>query len=117
MWAPLLRPEPDAAIDVFDDGAVRGFVSVGPVHYASGERRGHIYALYVEPSRWSHGIGSRLLTRALDHLKTRGMAAAELWVQAENIRAREFYESRTWEFTGDGRANARGNFLRYTTAV
>lgn len=43
------------------------------------------------------------------------MAAVELWVQEENARARAFYESRAWTFTGDERANDRGNFLRYVT--
>lgn len=77
MWAPLTRSEPGYAMHVWDDRGVCGFVSVGP---ASEPGAGHLFALYVEPRRWAAGIGSRLLDRGLEHLRTNRVATAELWV-------------------------------------
>lgn len=116
MWAPLVRAEPGYAMDVVDSGQVRGFSSVGPASPSDG-RVGHLYALYVEPQSWGSGIGTRLLTAALQHFRSWQMTTAELWVQEENLRARGFYERRSWKSTGDVSANDRGTFIRYTTTL
>lgn len=116
MWSPLVRSDPAYAMDTWDDGQVRGFMSVGPA--TSGESTvGHLFALYVEPARWGSGIGGALLEQALVHLRACGMQTAELWVQEENTRARTFYEHRNWTSNGDTSENDRGKFTRYTTAL
>lgn len=116
MWAPLVRSDPDSAMDVLDDGSILGFSSVGAAD-GSGTRTGDLFALYVAPSAWGTGIGSRLLTSALEHLRGWEVTTAGLWVQEENTQARSFYERRDWSSTGEARANDRGNFIRYTTAL
>lgn len=81
------------------------------------DRTGQVFALYVDPSRWGEGIRTVLLEAGLSQLRLAGVAVAELWVQEENARTRRFYEARSWEATGAHRANARGNFLSYTTPL
>lgn len=116
MWAPLVRPDSTSAMDVLDDGQIRGFASVGAAA-ATDAGIGHLFALYVRPDAWSTGIGSQLLTSALQHLASWGITAAELWVQEENNRARSFYERRLWTSTGQTRTNDRGTFIQYVVSL
>jgi diamine N-acetyltransferase len=50
-----------------------------------------ITTLYVQPRHQSSGRGSALLHRALDYCKGTGVESAWLKVNAENIRAIDFY--------------------------
>ena len=63
---------------VYDDGAVKGFVSV------SG---GHMHKLFVEPILHGKGIGSALLDFAVSELH-----AESLWALEKNTCAIAFYE-------------------------
>ena len=51
--------------------------------------KGHIFSLYVLPSAAGHGVGSRLLTAALEGLALRGLdTVREIWVlRRTNLRA------------------------------
>ena len=53
---------------------------------------GEIWALYVDPTRWSSGVGRTLLQRASERLAERGFGSVSLWVLAANARAIRFYE-------------------------
>ncbi|MEV8506589.1 GNAT family N-acetyltransferase [Actinoplanes sp. NPDC051475] len=71
------------------DGAVAGFVSVGPG--TEGEGHGQLYALYVAPERWNIGAG-RALVEAAEKQLAGAYPDMRLWVLEENHRARRFYE-------------------------
>jgi GNAT superfamily N-acetyltransferase len=68
-------------------GQVVGFVAFDDVE---------LHALYVTPSSWQRGLGSRLL-RAVPE------AVDRLWLLRDNDRARRFYESRGWRPAGEER--------------
>jgi GNAT superfamily N-acetyltransferase len=82
-----------------DDGKVLGFASAGPARDEP-EHVGEIYAIYLDPSSWGHGIGRALFKTANDWLTSEGYREAMLWVLASNDRARRFYEAAGW--TADG---------------
>lgn len=81
-----------------EDAAILGFVRFGPAEETA--TSGLIYLLYVLPTAWGRGIGKALLRAALADLHTRCLHEAHLWVLRGNQRARRFYESRSWQPTG-----------------
>ncbi len=85
-------------------GVVVGFAAVGPSRDEQG--LGELYAIYVEPSAWSTGIGRALLERAEDQLRAE-YDEATLWVLEDNPRAREFYERAGWAADGEHKADER----------
>ena len=106
MWRRALADESAARggrqVEVAVTGdALLGFVSVGPSreHDASAHI-GEIYALYVEPTHWSVGVGQALLNAAVAHLESIGMGEARLWVLASNAHACRFYELAGWSHDG-----------------
>lgn len=54
----------------------------------------------VVPTRWSRGIGDRLLAHAEERARRSGNRAIELWVHGDNSRARRAYERRGWRHSG-----------------
>jgi len=72
---------------------VVGFAAMGPDR--DGTPAGELFALYVDPDRWSRGAGWALLAAAEEHLSERHPEAI-LWVLEGNERARRFYERAGW---------------------
>lgn len=85
---------------VLDPASVVGFVASGPDRDEDRRAAGglEIYALYVVPSGWGHGLGRALLERAIADVPV-GVPVT-LWVLAGNTRARAFYERQG--FVSDG---------------
>jgi ribosomal protein S18 acetylase RimI-like enzyme len=81
--------------------ALVGFAAVGPTRdpFAS-PGTGEVYAVYVDPDEWRRGIGSSLLTQAVEDLRSRGYTSATLWVLAANDIGRRFYERNGWQMEG-----------------
>jgi GNAT superfamily N-acetyltransferase len=80
-----------------EDDEVVGFASVGPSRDEAGI--GELYAIYVDPDKWSNGAGRALLDRAEAELASQ-YDEATLWVLAANPRARRFYELAGWRPDG-----------------
>ena len=94
---------------VLDEGEVRGFASLGPSRDPdAGEDVGELYALYLEPGRWGHGLGRALHGAAVKALAEAGFAEATLWVLDSNERARRFYERSGWWLDGAERRDRIG---------
>jgi GNAT superfamily N-acetyltransferase len=108
-WAHTLA---EGINDVFVaelEGAVAGFVSSGASEDEDEEAApGELYAIYVEPGAWRHGLGRALLGRAEQALRTAGYDEASLWVLADNPRTRRFYEAAGWSPDGAKKPLTRG---------
>lgn len=68
-------------------GQVCGYAQVG----RNGASACELFAVYVTPAAHGLGAGYALWNAALAHARTLGCAELELWVLAENERARRFY--------------------------
>jgi len=51
-----------------------------------------IYAVYLLPEYWRHGIGTALMRAAAETLKGQKQTSLCLWVIEQNTRAQAFYE-------------------------
>jgi ribosomal protein S18 acetylase RimI-like enzyme len=69
-----------------------GFASYGPCRDEDLPATwGEIWAIYVLPAHWSHGIGRALWRYACAELRRDGYQHVSLWVLADNERAIRFY--------------------------
>jgi ribosomal protein S18 acetylase RimI-like enzyme len=60
------------------------------------DSEGQLLGLHVLPDSWGRGFGPALHDRALSALSAQAYSAADLWVIADNTRARRMYEKRSW---------------------
>ncbi|MFB6263398.1 MAG: N-acetyltransferase family protein [Bradymonadaceae bacterium] len=101
-WVGALEPTDtrEAWLATREDDAV-GFCVFGDCRDEdTADDLGELHALYVDPEHWGGGIGSALDGIAVVRMRTLGFERANLWVLADNERARGFYESSGWQATG-----------------
>ena len=80
------------------DDQILGFCIVGPSRDDNVTPSvGEIYAIYVDSSHQGEGIGTEIIKKGLEYLKTQGFSEATLWVLISNTDGRKFYEKRGWE--------------------
>jgi ribosomal protein S18 acetylase RimI-like enzyme len=87
----------DAVYLVAEADELTGYASAAPI--ADGEAQ--LYAIYVDPDRWSDGIGTRLLGRIIERLAERDIERVRVEVLADNAVGVSFYESRGFERTAE----------------
>ncbi len=102
------RPGRPATIVAVDDGAIRGFATMGPARDPEPAGRstagtGELYAIYVDPPWWGTGVGRALIAEARARLSRYHFAQAVLWVLIGNDRAQRFYEADGWRPDGGRR--------------
>ncbi len=59
-----------------------------------------IAMVFVVPDRWGQGIGGRIVDAVLAEAGPRGYDRAQLWTQANNLRAQRLYEGHGFRRTG-----------------
>jgi ribosomal protein S18 acetylase RimI-like enzyme len=114
-WAITRREQLEAAADdgvrihvALVDESVVGYVATGPERDSTpaAPPGQEVYALYLAPDLWGRGIGRALLARALADVPPD--VAVTLWVLADNLRARSFYERRGFRVDGSTMTIQRG---------
>ena len=105
-----------------DVSGIAGFVTCGPSEGEDADpTTGEVYAIYVHPRAWSHGLGRELLARAIESLRAQGFRDAVLWMLEGNERARRFYERAGWRTDGGVKTDRRGALefreVRYRAAL
>lgn len=110
FWFDVLSaPPPRTTTLLATMGAtVLGFASSGPPLVAedSDPATGDLYAIYVDPDVWGHGVGAQLHATALRRLRSGGFDRAGLWVLEGNERALRFYRREGWIDAGRSRIDA-----------
>jgi GNAT superfamily N-acetyltransferase len=93
-------PQKPYTIVAAEQEHIYGFATTAPSRDADNPDHGELFALYVDPAHWGHGIGVALVTAARAHLTQAGFQHALLWMLAGNVRAERFYRHDGWT-TGD----------------
>jgi ribosomal protein S18 acetylase RimI-like enzyme len=73
-------------------GEVVGFASAGPESSGDPAYRAELYAIYILEAHQGRGLGRGLMRAAVDGLVQAGHTTMLLWVLADNVTARRFYE-------------------------
>ncbi|MEH1054686.1 GNAT family N-acetyltransferase [Micromonospora sp. CPCC 206171] len=84
------------------DGRLVGFSYLGPDDEGD-PATGLLNAIHLEPDERGRGTGRELMVDALDAMRSRGWSRAVLWVLAQNLDARRFYERGGWTLAGTRR--------------
>lgn len=74
-----------------ESGVIRGWIAIGKSRESADANEGEIYALYIDPNHWRHGIGGALIRYAEQKLWERGWRSVILWVLEQNVTGRAFY--------------------------
>ena len=86
------------------DGNVVGFASGGPERAdqptEGGQSVGEVYAIYVDPDRWSGGAGRALMDATVSDMRNRGRTRVVLWTARDTPQSHRFYER--YGFRRDG---------------
>jgi ribosomal protein S18 acetylase RimI-like enzyme len=98
FWHQELTENRSSVLVFEKDGVIAGWASGGASRDADVQGTSEIYAVYVAPDHWRHGIGRRLMTAIEERLSSRGDVT--LWVLVQNQRAIAFY--RTCGYQSDG---------------
>lgn len=69
---------------------------------------GEVILLYLVPEAWGRGIGTALLGRCVEEMRSIGYVQAVPWVAEKNPRARRFYEREGWAPDGGRKAEDLG---------
>ena len=98
-----------------DHRGVLGYSALGASRDAGAGAVGEVFSIYLHPSVWRRGIGSRLLKAATDRLHEFGYTEITLWVLDANEAARAFYAAQGWQPDGatEQSRGAPGINLRY----
>lgn len=96
---------------VAGDEDVVGYTSAGPSEQVDDEQEENVaqlYTIYVGPSYWGDGIGSRLLDGVIGRLRERDYDALRMSVLEANDLGRSFYESYGFPMTDEGTTTIAG---------
>ncbi|MCL2376156.1 MAG: GNAT family N-acetyltransferase [Defluviitaleaceae bacterium] len=96
---------------VFDDGVVKGFITLGPCEDEDGAAFFELYRIFVDPFMLGDGIGVKLAAYFEDIATERGYNEICLWVLEGNVKARAFYEK--LGYIEDGAKRISGYFKVY----
>ncbi|MFC7072683.1 GNAT family N-acetyltransferase [Halovenus rubra] len=99
------------------DGEIWGFAQVLTGERAPGrvdDEEAYLKSLYVHPDRWGSGVGSELLSTAIDRLSDR-ITRLSLDVLVDNDIGRRFYEKHGFKQVGTGGYEVSG--VRYDTVI
>lgn len=83
------------------ENQIVGFTCIGKCRDSDVDHKyGEIWGIYLLPSCWRQGIGTKLLLHDISILKNEGFDKVSLWVLEDNISARRFYEKFGFEYDG-----------------
>lgn len=100
-WSEILLGELSNLWVVSDGKRIIGSSTYAPARDEKYNGWGEIISIYLLPSYFHQGIGTKLLRASMDGLFTMGYSDLYLWVLEDNQPARSFYEKNAFSFNGD----------------
>ncbi len=97
-----------------DNGRIVGFIMVDANWFSPFEMKkvGEIHELVVLPEFRRKGIGSKLVSKGFEYMKSKDRKIAELWVGFRNYHAKKFYRKLGFE-----ERDPFGKWIRMTKKV
>lgn len=80
-----------------DEGAVVGFATSEPT---ASPRVAEVRFLGVDPDHWGRGVGTTIMARLAEELRSARFSSAQLLVYTDNDPARRLYERMGWIWDG-----------------
>jgi ribosomal protein S18 acetylase RimI-like enzyme len=93
-WNTLLSDSSGSAYVAIDGtGSIKGFVHIcrSRDNDLDNDIVGEVTAIYIDPDAIGKGIGAKLFSTALEHLRRTGHSKISLWVLEENKLGVDFY--------------------------
>ena len=116
-WSQFLINELSTLWIVSDGEQIIGASTYAPARDKKFSGWGELISIYLLPSYFYLGIGTKLLKASMDSLFSMGYGRIYLWVLEDNVPARRFYEKNGFHFNGDIQPAAIGgemlNEIRY----
>ncbi|MEQ5834907.1 GNAT family N-acetyltransferase [Marinobacter sp. NFXS9] len=104
MWRHVVEQQQAQLLVACIAGKVSGFIVFGPARDADAPAsRAEIWAIYVQATSWSGGVGRRLWLQARQDIAAEGYESISLWVLAKNARAIRFYEHAGFDVHSESR--------------
>lgn len=100
-WSSYLRNDVGRLLLATDGAQIVGAATYHAARDSDYAGWGEIISLYVLPAYYRRGLGTGLISAAIDALHTAGYANVYLWVLEDNTSARKFYEKKGFHFSGD----------------
>ncbi|MBU0927932.1 MAG: GNAT family N-acetyltransferase [Spirochaetes bacterium] len=93
--------EADEETYVYEDGFVRGWMTIGDCRDEDAKDDFELWGIYVDPLLKRSGVGRALVGFCEDQARARGKRRIKLWVFKDNAPSRSFYEA--MGFSTDGK--------------
>jgi RimJ/RimL family protein N-acetyltransferase len=100
-WSKFLVNEISNMWIVSDEKQIIGSSTYAPARDEKYNGWGEIISIYLIPSYFHQGIGTKLLHASMNELFSMGYSNLYLWVLEDNHSARQFYEKNGFRFNGD----------------
>jgi len=81
-----------AEAHVFDDGIIKGFITLGPCKDEDKADSLELFRIFVDPFMFGEGIGGKLAMHFEEVAVQKGYSKICLWVLQGNANAQAFYE-------------------------
>lgn len=112
-WTSHLSKDSDRLLLAIDHDKIVGVSTYSAARDSAMAGWGEIISLYLLPSYYRKGIGTKLLKAAIKELTDIGYRQLYLWVLEDNRSARSFYEQNGFIFSGDRQADQIGGKTVY----
>ena len=106
LWRPgLVEPSSRETVVGLDSAEIVSVFRIGSDSDAPD--RGHLFSLYVAPTKAGKGIGMATLSAAIERVTSRGALEMSLWVFSRNERAKSLYARAGFVESGRTRTDER----------
>jgi GNAT superfamily N-acetyltransferase len=116
-WSARLLPKANRIVLAVLDGEIVGVSTYEAARDEAMAGWGEVISLYLLPSHYREGIGTKLFNAVINELVLEGYKNIYLWVLEDNTSARDFYEKNGFTLNGDINADNIGgkavNEVRY----
>jgi ribosomal protein S18 acetylase RimI-like enzyme len=110
-WQKALNTPGRDTFVATEGNQVVGFCAVGPDRSENEKYDAELYALYVAPLWHGRGAGKLLFDAGVDALRSKGHFNMQLWVLADNLTGRRFYERQGGKLLGEKQLELSGVWL------